>query len=139
MANDQNRDQFDNQDKDPTAQSDQSQTTGQQGQDPSSDMSGGTLGQGQSGGFGNQTSATPETGEASGQFETAESGDTALDTRTDAPTGQAGQSETGEQSGSFVGSQGGTGSDDYLRNNENQETAQKSNESETDIDGTSNL
>ena len=128
--NDQNRDQFDNENKDTTGQAGQSQPKGEQGKQPE-------FGQKQ-----DDTTAQkgqPATGQSStGQRESSR-GDTALETRTDSETGQKSQtSETGQQGSSFVGSQGGTGSDEYLRNKENQETAQKSDNSESDIEGSSN-
>ena len=152
MANEQDREKFESEDNEMTSQSGQERSSAQQGQNIQSDVSDGTLGKGQSGGFGNQTSGSPEMGQqdrqsSSGQPSTAESGqglgsgDTALDTRTESQFGQGQSSQsnqagdTGQQSGNFVGSQAGGGSDQYLRDNENQETAQRSSSDESDSDG----
>jgi len=119
MANEQDKSQFDSEGrKHETGQQSQQPTTGSQDKKPE---------------FGQQGGES-----ATGEAETASGGDTALDTKTDTEATQAQTSETGQQSSSFVGSQGGPGSDDYLRKNENQETAQKPSDSETDIEGSSN-
>ena len=133
MGNDQNRDQFeqDSANKDTTGQSGQTPPSAEQGKQPE-------FGQKTDDTTGQQDGQSSTGQSSSSQSESASGGDTALDTKTETETGQGQSSETGQQSSSFVGSQSGTGNDDYLRKNENQETAQKGSEGETDIEGSSN-